>query len=170
MSVPLEAFVRSKSNLILVLIAVALIASGCGGSKPQPESETAELVVTSHSEPEISWANDWEAAFVRARAQGRPVMANFYADWCVWCKTLETITFRDQKVAALLAERVVPLNVDIEGPEQDRVRDLGVQAPPTIIIFDAEGGELGRIPGYLPPTQFLTVVEKILAGEPVALS
>jgi thioredoxin-related protein len=45
-----------------------------------------------------------------------------------------------------------------------------VEAPPTIILFDTDGSELGRIPGYLPPTQFMTVVEKILAGEPVTFS
>jgi len=149
------------------LIAVVLVALGCGEPKAASDSAPAEMAVTSHAKAEISWESDWEAAFSRARNQGRPVMASFYADWCVWCKTLETITYRDQKVAAMLAERVVPLNIDIEGERKDLARDHRVQAPPTIILFAPDGSEIGRIPGYLPPTQFLTVVERILAGEPV---
>ena len=125
------------------------------------------MVATSHRKAEIAWEDDWDAAFAKARSQGRPVMANFYADWCVWCKTLETVTFRDEKVAALLSDRVVPLNVDIDGDAGNIVRELRVEAPPTIVFLGPDGGELGRIPGYLPPTQFMTAVEKILAGEPV---
>lgn len=156
---------RSRSESTCLLIAAVLLASGCGGAKAEPDP--VQMAVTSHAKSEIAWEKDWDAAFMRARSQGRPVMANFYADWCVWCKTLETITFRDQKVAALLAERVVPLNIDIDGDAGDVVSELHVEAPPTIVFLDPDGNELGRIPGYLPPTQFITVVEKILAGEPV---
>lgn len=161
---------KSTAVEIWWVIAVVAVGLGCGGHDAQPESASAELTVTSHSASKISWEEEWDAAFERARSQDRPVMANFYADWCVWCKTLETITFRDQKVAALLAEHVVPLNLDIDRGGRDIAREHRVEAPPTIILFDAEGTELGRIPGYLPPTQFLTVVEKILAGDPVTFS
>ena len=152
------------------LIPAILLTVGCGGPTATTEPPQPELAVTSHSSAEVAWESEWKAAFDRARALDRPVMASFYADWCVWCKTLETITFRDEKVVELLANRVVPLTIDIEGSQQQRARDLGVQAPPTIIFLQADGRELGRIPGYLPPAQFLTVVEKILAGEPVTFS
>ncbi len=158
---------RSKRHPTHWLLAAILVAVGCGGEKIQSGPEPEELVATSHRKAEIAWEDDWDAAFAKARSQGRPVMANFYADWCVWCKTLETVTFRDEKVAALLSDRVVPLNVDIDGDADNIVRELRVEAPPTIIFLDPEGSELGRIPGYLPPTQFMTAVEKILAGEPV---
>lgn len=154
-------------NPIKVLIPVVLMASGCGGPHEQKEPAPEAMAVTSHQAVQIPWETDWETAFARAGSLGKPVMANFYADWCVWCKTLETITFRDAKVAALLADHVVPVSIDIEGPQKTRARDWNVQAPPTIVFLTADGRELGRIPGYLPPAQFVTVVEKILSGEPV---
>jgi thioredoxin-related protein len=84
----------------------------------------------------------------------------------VWCKHLESSTFPDAKVAELLSGRVVPLMVDIDGDSKELIREHHIEAPPTIVLFDAGGRELGRIPGYMPPTGFLRAVEGILAGTP----
>ena len=147
-----------------------LVTLSCGGPQEKSEPEPVQRSVTSHPKVELRWESNWDAAFARARTESKPVMANFYAEWCVWCKHLETITFRDQKVAALLAESVVPLNIDIDRDVKGLLRDYGIQAPPMIVLFTPDGEELGRIPGYLPPTNFMTVMEKILNGEPVQLN
>jgi len=147
-----------------VVVAVAVAAIGCGARQDAAPPPQAGQVVTSHAPAEVRWETDWNRAFERARREGKPVLVNFYADWCVWCKHLETITFRDQKVAALLADRVVPLNVNIDGDFQQLIRDHRIEAPPTIVVFDTAGGELGRIPGYMPPTGFLSTVERMLGG------
>jgi thiol:disulfide interchange protein DsbD len=137
-------------------------SSGCGARNEPAAPEQVNLAVTSHGAAEVRWERSWDRAFERARTEGKPVLVNFYADWCVWCKHLDTITFRDQKVAALLADRVVPLGVDIDGDAQQLVRDLRIEAPPTIVVFDASGSEIGRIPGYMPPTGFLSAVQRML--------
>ncbi len=159
--------VRQLIQAGFLMLAVVVTVS-CGGEREIPEAP-AERSVRSHAAVEVRWEDDWDEAFDRAAAEGRPVLVNFYAEWCVWCKQLETVTFRDQKVAAMLAENVVPLNIDIDGDAAGLVRDHRVQAPPTILIFSQNGEEIGRIPGYLPPSSFLIVVEKILRGEPVQL-
>ncbi len=153
------------------LLTLAIVVSlSCGAPPQTPDTQPDQLAVRSHSAVDVKWEDNWDDAFARAATEGKPVLANFYAEWCVWCKQLETVTYRDQKVAAMLAESVVPLNVDIEGDMADLVRDLRIQAPPTIVLFSQGGDEIGRIPGYLPPSTFLTVVEKILRGEPVKFS
>ena len=152
----------------LALVLVVLVS--CGGPVEAPDAAPVEQVVQSHAAVDAKWEDDWERAFERANAEDKPVLVNFYAEWCVWCKHLETVTFRDEKVAAMLSEAVVPLNIDIDRDDKDLVRDHEIQAPPTIVVFDGAGEELGRIPGYLPPSSFLTVVEKILRGEPVEFS
>lgn len=158
---------RQLIQTCLLVVAAACVVS-CGGKSETVEAPT-EQSVRSHAAVEVRWEDDWDRAFDRAATEGKPVLVNFYADWCVWCKQLETVTFRDQKVAAMLAEKVVPLNIDIDGDVADIVRDHRVQAPPTILVFSQSGEEIGRIPGYLPPSSFLIVVEKILRGEPVRL-
>lgn len=147
-----------------------LLSVGCGGHAEAPIAEPMQQAVRSHAAVEVAWEDSWDSAFERAHAEGKPVLANFYAEWCVWCKHLETVTFRDQKVADLLADDVIPVNIDIDGDVKGLIRDHHITAPPTIVVFDPSGNELGRIPGYLPPSSFLTVVQKILRGEPVQLS
>ena len=151
-----------------LLILALVVSMSCGGQS-EPSDPPAEHSVRSHTAVNVEWEDEWDEAFARAATEGKPVLVNFYAEWCVWCKQLETVTFRDQKVAAMLAESVVPLNIDIDGDVADIVRDHRIQAPPTIVVFSQGGEELGRIPGYLPPSSFLIVVEKILRGEPVQL-
>jgi thiol:disulfide interchange protein len=146
-----------------VLVAVALLTGwSCGADREQAPQPASTSVVTSHRAPDVVWEKDWEAAFARARTEGKPVLVNFYADWCVWCKHLESVTFRDSKVAGMLAGDVVPLAVDIDAASVDVLRRHRIEAPPTILLLDADGAELGRIPGYMPPGGFLRVVESFL--------
>lgn len=157
--------------LAIGLLAGALaVAAGCGSRQESPAPPQVEQAVTSHAPAEVRWETDWSRAFERARREGKPVLVNFYADWCVWCKHLESITFRDQKVAALLAERVVPVAVNIDGGVSELLREHRIEAPPTIVVFSGAGAELGRIPGYLPPTGFLAAVEDMLKAAPRAAS
>lgn len=156
-----DAVKRRLITLGLSLI-VAVISGACGGRDEAAPPAPVSSVVTSHDDIEVSWEDDWDTAFKRARAEGKPVLVNFYADWCVWCKHLESITFRDSNVAVLLAGRVVPLNVDIDAVDADLLRRHRVEAPPTIVLLDGNGEELGRIPGYMPPTGFLRAVESFL--------
>jgi thiol:disulfide interchange protein len=156
----------SRALAIGLLVGVSAVVVGCGVGQDEAPAPPVEQAVTSHAPAEVRWETDWNRGFERARREGKPVLVNFYADWCVWCKHLETITFRDQKVAGLLAERVVPVAVNIDGDVQQLIREHRIEAPPTIVVFDAAGDELGRIPGYLPPTGFLSAVEGMLKGAP----
>lgn len=146
-----------------ILGATVLMSGACGGQEEMASPSPVTSVVTSHDEIEVSWEDDWDAAFTRARAEGKPVLVNFYADWCVWCKHLESVTFQDSNVAVLLAGRVVPLSVDIDAVDVDLLRRHRVEAPPTIVLLDGNGEELGRIPGYMPPTGFLRAVERFIS-------
>jgi thiol:disulfide interchange protein DsbD len=87
---------------------------------------------------------DLERELAAARASGKPVMLDFYADWCIYCKTLEKNVFPDPRVRAYL-DRFVLLQADVT--EQDE-QDLALQhrfevpAPPALIFWNAKGQEL----------------------------
>ena len=149
-----------RITLKFAALAAVIILSACGG--PGPVSEAPVEAVANHATVEVSWESDMPAALERARTEGKPVLVNFYADWCVWCKRLESTTLRDAKVASVLQNRVVPLSLNVEGDGKELSNEYQVDGLPTVIVLDASGRELGRIPGYMPPDSFLERVENFI--------
>jgi thiol:disulfide interchange protein DsbD len=92
------------------------------------------------------------------RAQ-RPVMLDFYADWCVSCKEMERLTFSDSRVQAAMRGMHL-LQADVTANTADDralMKRFGLFGPPGIVMFDASGQEVAqaRTIGYQPPDTFL---------------
>ena len=93
------------------------------------------------------------------QSAGRPVMLDFYADWCVSCKEMEHLTFNDPQVRARL-DTLLLLQADVtRNSPDDRalLKRFNLFGPPGILFFDAQGRELAahRIIGYQDATRFL---------------
>ncbi len=149
------------SRWMLTALVVATLAA-CGTETTTVADGPAAAAVTSHAPVEVPWATSWDAAFERARAEDKPVLVTFSAEWCVWCARLEATTFGDHKVASLLADRVVPVDLDVDGPGRELSDRYGVDPLPTVLVLSHDGSELGRIVGYLPPGGFLERMVEIL--------
>jgi len=101
----------------------------------------------------------------RVKAAGRPVMLDFYADWCVTCKEMERYTFTDRAVQARLAGTLL-LQADVTAnTEDDRalLKRFRLFGPPGIVFFDAQGAEVRnvRVIGYQPATEFLKSLDRL---------
>ncbi len=153
---------KSTPLLVLTVIAAAatLVGTACSRSEPTP-SVVAETV-SNHGSVRVEWETDFPDAIKRAQSEGKPVLVNFYADWCVWCKRLDSTTLRDAKVAALLSDRFIPVQLDVDGDGRELSNEYHVDGLPTVLILDPSGREIGRIPGYMAPTGFLERVEGFL--------
>ncbi|HWR00513.1 MAG TPA: thioredoxin fold domain-containing protein, partial [Chlorobaculum sp.] len=97
---------------------------------------------------------------------GKPVMLDFYADWCTSCKEMEKFTFSDQKVQAGLASLTL-LQVDVtNNTVNDRalMKRFGLFGPPGIVFFDKSGQDVtgSRIVGFVEATPFLKNLEGVL--------
>ncbi|MGB5104399.1 MAG: protein-disulfide reductase DsbD [Steroidobacteraceae bacterium] len=106
----------------------------------------------------IKTVADLEREIAAASAAGRPVMLDFYADWCVSCKEMERYTFTDPGVQAEF-ERAVLLQADVtanDAEDQALLQRFGILGPPTILFFDAGGRELDefRVVGFKPAAEF----------------
>ena len=100
-----------------------------------------------------------------ASGQNRPVMLDFYADWCVTCKEMERYTFSDPDVIKAL-EGFVLLQADVTANDEVDKRLLqgrfGMPGPPSIIFFDRNGRELRklRVVGFVPANEFAAHVKQ----------
>jgi thioredoxin:protein disulfide reductase len=92
------------------------------------------------------------------RTAGRPVVLDFYADWCVSCKEMEHLTFSDPAVRARMASALL-LQADVTANSVDDkalLKRFGLFGPPGILFFDAKGAEQAeaRVIGFQPVPAF----------------
>jgi thiol:disulfide interchange protein DsbD len=104
----------------------------------------------------------------KLRAPGRPVMLDFYADWCVSCKEMEALTFSDPRVKAKL-DRMLLLQADVTAnsdAHKELLRRFRLFGPPGIIFFDENGKEIRglRVIGFQDAERFLRTLELLLPG------
>jgi thiol:disulfide interchange protein DsbD len=90
----------------------------------------------------------------------RPVMLDFYADWCVSCKEMEHLTFNDAAVRPRMANALL-LQVDVTANSADDkalLKRFGLFGPPGVLFFDTKGEEqaAARVIGFVPPQGFAT--------------
>ena len=143
-----------------------IVGAASGGTDPlQPlarfssRSELAGAVGALHFTPVRNVA-ELDAAL---RSAGRPVMLDFYADWCVSCKEMERFTFTDPAVQRRLAGALLLQRrrhrQQRRGPRAAAA--LSPVRPAGTIFFDAEGREIGaaRTVGFQKTSQFLETLK-----------
>nr|WP_279116497.1 protein-disulfide reductase DsbD [Enterobacter soli] len=93
-----------------------------------------------------------------AQANGRPVMLDLYADWCVACKEFEKYTFSDPQVQNALKETVLLQANVTANNAQDKalLKQLNVLGLPTILFFNKQGEEqpAARVTGFMDAAAF----------------
>lgn len=93
-----------------------------------------------------------EEARAIARAEGKPLLVDFEADWCVWCKRLDWAIYPDQEVAQRV-ERFTPVKINIELDPVQSFQALAERYPtfgglPAIAVVDAEGAPVSFKPTW----------------------
>ena len=148
-------FTRSQGARVWrIAIAVLLLVSGVAFALPKKRAA------------EVRWDKYDAKVLAAARAANKPVLIDFYADWCLPCKELDEKTFSDPAIAAEL-NRFVRVKADLTAPDDATTKRLtrqyAILGVPTLIFLDAKGQELPdlRVTGFEPPEKLAARLRQV---------
>ena len=145
-----------------LLVANNIIASD---NKKNITQTVAVAEINQHFK-RVTTLTELQSAIVQANSQGKTVMLDLYADWCVACKEFEQYTFPDKNVQEALANTIL-LQIDLTdtGTKQNiELMDYyNVFGLPSILFFDLQGNELSqqRVTGFMEATKFSAHINSI---------
>lgn len=163
-----------KQTVRSVLLTLALLASFSYGFQAvmghfgfnNNSVGTAATTEEVHGFKRIKSIEDLEQEIAAATAQGKPVMLDLYADWCVACKEFEAITFKDTDVLARM-NKIVLLQADVTKSDKVDVALLekyNVLGLPTLLMFNEQGEQREdlRVTGFMGPKDFATHLDHLV--------
>jgi thiol:disulfide interchange protein DsbD len=160
------ARLAKAAGVLLLVAGIAVLAGALAGSRdplrPLAGLLSADGGSTAQHTKFVRIAS-LAALEEKLQAPGRVVMLDFYADWCVSCKEMESFTFSDPRVQAKLSGMLL-LQADVTANgEADRqlLKRFSLFGPPGIVFFDAQGREIKglRVIGYQNAERFLKTLE-----------
>jgi thiol:disulfide interchange protein DsbD len=163
-----EKFYQGIGIILLVYGLLILIGASLGATNPlQPLAASQitsqqQIAIPASSQRTQTLANIKQAI---AQAKGKPVMLDFYADWCASCKVMEATTLKDAQVQNALSQFVV-ITVDVTENTSQNKEIMGyfqIVAPPTYVFFDAESTLLSALTlvGETTPSEFLEALHLV---------
>ncbi|MCX6639287.1 MAG: protein-disulfide reductase DsbD [bacterium] len=145
-----------------VFLFIFGLAQIFGLQTPAARGETA---ATTEATPQ--WViNDPDGAFAKAAAENRPLMMDFYADWCIACVELDHKTYNRTEVLNR-AEKFVCLKMDFTRQNnwsRQMTEKYGVKGMPTVIFFTPQGQELERFVGFKEFSEVAKIMDNTLAA------
>ncbi|ARO99867.1 Thiol:disulfide interchange protein DsbD precursor [Vibrio alginolyticus] len=153
-----------KQSAVGIIAVLGLLASAqpilnywFGNNTTQTQQATVSFT-------RIANVAELEEQLALAKAAGKPVMLDFYADWCVACKEFEKYTFHDPSVEAKLQDFVL-LQADVtknQVQDIELLKHMNVLGLPTIEFWDASGEHVSnaRLTGFMQAEPFLEHIKQ----------
>jgi uncharacterized protein YyaL (SSP411 family) len=134
-----------------VTLFLCLLAGGLAGAHAEEPS----------ADKPIAWVPWSDGMFAQAKREHKFVLLDLEAVWCHWCHVMDTTTYADPDVRKMMNARYIAVKVDQDSrPDiSNRYEDYGW---PATVVFDADGKEIVKRQGYLPPGTMISMLQAIV--------
>ncbi|MBN1621265.1 MAG: thioredoxin family protein [Endomicrobiales bacterium] len=151
-----------KRNLIPCLLLIAILSLSCTNNtnKKIVQKEATLSSKPMNTEGSIKWVYDLSEGLEAAKNSNKPLMVDFTAGWCSWCKKLDREVFSNPDVSEI-AKNFVNVKVDTDKFPDD-ARKYRVRGLPTILFLNSEGNVIQQIVGYRDSDYFVDTMSKIV--------
>ena len=123
-----------RAHAALPFLSLILAAAATAGAAEPPAGP-------------VHWQTDLKAAHEASVESDKPMVIVFGAEWCGYCRKLESETLSDRALAGSLNTRFIPVHLDFD--EHRKVAEvLEVKSIPHVVVLSPEADLLGRVVGY----------------------
>lgn len=141
---------------VVLLLTVLLLIAVPGNASSQGLSGNINF-------DEVTTQEHWKAILEHSKETGRPVFVAVVAEWCRYCRLLESTVFTDIQVSEYHNRYFINIKMDGEKDYGKTFATLhGVKGFPAIFFLNSDGSILQRVNGYVEPSSMLAYARKAL--------
>jgi thiol:disulfide interchange protein DsbD len=138
-------FTENKIAILKIVLILGLLFSVCFNIYHTKNYIDKDINLSSNEKPEFIVINSVDQLDnIIASNKAKPIMLDFYADWCVACLEFEKFTFTDKEVNALMKQYIL-LKADVTVNnlnDKALMKEFNIFGPPAILFFDNAGNEV----------------------------
>ncbi len=169
-SPPHFLFNSMQNRIITRFVASAFFAAcACFLSVSSVSRATAQNLLSSAAPAKGKEFLSLSEGFKVAKQEKKPLIVDFYTEWCGWCKVMDQKTYGESRVKTILAKSFVVAkynpekdgDVEFEGKKlkaTEFAKRMKVSGYPTTALFSEEGKYLESLSGYIEPNKFLDIL------------
>jgi len=116
----------------------------------------------------VNWYH-YQEGMRQAKESNKPILLDFYTDWCGWCKKMDKETYGNPDIQQFLNLNFIPIKINAESKEpvkvdgkemkmKDLTRKYAVRAYPTIVFLEPDGTPIAPWAGYSEAASFRKVL------------
>jgi thiol-disulfide isomerase/thioredoxin len=162
-----DSFIMMLRNVSIFVAAAVLSACGTGDEQPTEAAPGSDAMHEAAASLDPAKGIDWfegsvEAAFAEAKDSGKPIYLYWGAVWCPPCHAISATVFKSPEFLER-SKLFVPVYLDGDTDNAQAYGEkFGVRGYPTMIVFNADGAELTRIPGGIDLQAYANILDLTL--------